>query len=96
MWACGVQLQPVMEAVAAGMIEHVGLSNCTLEQLVEAAALLPPNVLASVQNKYPFHDLKQRAQQQPVLEYCEQNGLAYLPWGDLPTCLGVTCLPALG
>ena len=82
MRACGMQLQPVMEAVDAGMIEHVGLSNCTLGQLVEAAALLPPNVLASVQNKYPFHDLQQRAQQQPVLEYCEQNGLAYLPWGE--------------
>merc|ERR1712232_961128 len=48
-----------------------------------ALEVLPPGVLASVQNKYPFHDLAERASQQPVLEFCQAKGIAYLPYGVL-------------
>mmetsp|Transcript_38016 Transcript_38016/g.104559 ORF Transcript_38016/g.104559 Transcript_38016/m.104559 type:complete len:312 (-) Transcript_38016:174-1109(-) len=87
--ACGTQwtvegvLQPAVEAVAAGDVKHIGLSNCTCEQVEAALKVLPPGVLAFVQNPYPFHDLEARAAQHPVIELCHANGIAFLPWGVL-------------
>ncbi len=56
-----------------GKIRHVGLSEVTVDQLVEAEQITP---IASVQNRYNLTD---RASQD-VLEYCEGRGIAFIPW----------------
>jgi pyridoxine 4-dehydrogenase len=61
---------------AEGKIRHVGLSNVTLAQVKEAQEIVP---IASVQNRY---NLLER-EDDPVVGYCAQQGIAYLPWGPL-------------
>jgi aryl-alcohol dehydrogenase-like predicted oxidoreductase len=64
------------ELRAEGKIRHVGLSNVTLAQVQEAQAIVP---IVSVQNRYNFSE----RDDDPVLDYCTQQGIAYLPWGPL-------------
>lgn len=59
-----------------GKIRFVGLSNVSLEQVRQGQALTP---IASVQNRYNFLE---RADD-PVVDYCETQGIAYIPWGPL-------------
>jgi pyridoxine 4-dehydrogenase len=56
-----------------GKIRHIGLSEVTVEQLVEASRIAP---IASVQNRYNLTDRRSEA----VLEHCERHGIAFLPW----------------
>lgn len=72
-------LAPVAEAVASGVILHVGLSNCTVADIEAAAASLPAGCLVSVQNKYGLND--RSAERDGVLDYCEEHGLAFIPYG---------------
>ncbi len=74
---------PFQESVGAlarlreeGKIRHVGLSNVTLAQIVEARRIVP---IASVQNRYNFAERSE----DPVVDFCSQQGIAYLPWGPL-------------
>lgn len=60
----------------AGKIRHVGLSNVSLAQIREAEAIVP---ICSVQNRYNFEERGD----DPVVDYCETKGIAYLPWGPL-------------
>ena len=59
-----------------GKIRHVGLSNVTLAQVEEARRIVP---IASVQNRY---NLLER-EDDPLVDYCTQHQIAYLPWGPL-------------
>ena len=59
-----------------GKIRHIGLSNVTLDHVKEARRIVS---LASVQNRYN-HDERG---DDPVLDYCTQHDIAYLPWGPL-------------
>lgn len=61
-----------------GKIRHIGLSEVTVEQLKEAAAIAP---IASVQNLYNLA----RRDAEPMLEYAEANGIAFIPWFPLAT-----------
>ena len=61
---------------AEGKIRHVGLSNVTVAQIGEARAIVP---IVSVQNRY---NLRERGADD-VLAYCEQHGIAFLPYGPL-------------
>jgi len=56
-----------------GKIRHVGLSEVSVGQLTEAQNITP---IASVQNRYNLTD---RASDD-VLHYCEQHGIAFIPW----------------
>jgi aryl-alcohol dehydrogenase-like predicted oxidoreductase len=56
-----------------GKVRHVGLSEVSVEQLIEAEKITP---VVSVQNRYNLND---RASDR-VLEYCEQRGIAFIPW----------------
>jgi len=56
-----------------GKVRHVGLSEVTLEQLREAAAITP---IVSVQNRYNLADRRW----DDVLAHCEARGIAFLPW----------------
>jgi pyridoxine 4-dehydrogenase len=59
-----------------GKIRHVALSNVTREHIERARKIVP---IVSVQNRYSFADREWDF----VLDYCEQNGIAFLPWAPL-------------
>jgi aryl-alcohol dehydrogenase-like predicted oxidoreductase len=59
-----------------GKIRHLGLSNVTLEHIHRAQKIVP---IVSVQNRYSFSDREWDF----VLDYCEANGIAFLPWGPM-------------
>jgi pyridoxine 4-dehydrogenase len=56
-----------------GKIRHVGLSEVTVEQIEQARQVVD---IVSVQNLYNLRDRRHES----VLEYCERNGLAFIPW----------------
>ena len=59
-----------------GKIRHVALSNVTLEHIQRAQKIVP---IVSVQNRYSFSDREWDF----VLDYCEANGIAFMPWGPM-------------
>jgi len=61
-----------------GKIRHIGLSEVTLDQLKEAREHAP---IASVQNLYNLTHRKA----QDVLDYCESEDIAFIPWFPLAT-----------
>ncbi|MBF2007998.1 MAG: aldo/keto reductase [Chlorogloeopsis fritschii C42_A2020_084] len=68
-------LAPAKEAVAAGMIKFVGVSNFSVEQIQRARDVVD---IVSVQNQYnPWH---RQPEFDGVLEYCEKENLTFLPW----------------
>lgn len=64
------------ELRAAGKVRYVGLSNVSLEQIESARALVP---IASVQNRFNFSERGE----DPVVDYCARQGIAFIPWGPL-------------
>src|SRR5579863_9957629 len=75
-----VSFDASMEALAglreAGKIQHVALSNVTLEHLERARKIVP---IVSVQNRYSFAD----REWDYLLDHCEKNGIAFIPWAPL-------------
>jgi aryl-alcohol dehydrogenase-like predicted oxidoreductase len=68
-------LAPVKEAVEAGLIRFVGVSNFSVEQIKRARDVVD---IVSVQNQYsPW---QRQPENDSVLKYCEQQGLTFLPW----------------
>ncbi len=68
-------LAPVKEAVEAGLIRFVGVSNFSVEQIKRAQDVVD---IVSVQNQYsPW---QRQPENDGVLKYCEQQGLTFLPW----------------
>ncbi len=68
-------LAPVKEAVEAGLIRFVGVSNFSVEQIKQAQDVVD---VVSVQNQYsPW---ERQPENDGVLKYCEQEGLTFLPW----------------
>jgi pyridoxine 4-dehydrogenase len=61
---------------AEGKIRHVGLSNVSVEQLSRGQELVE---IVSVQNRYSLADRKWAE----VLDECERQGIAFLPWYPL-------------
>ena len=59
-----------------GKIRHVGLSNVTREHIERARKIVP---IVSVQNRYSFADREWDF----VLNYCEQNSIAFIPWAPI-------------
>lgn len=59
-----------------GKIRHVGLSNVTREHIERARKIVP---IVSVQNRFSFAD----REYDYVVDYCEQNGIAFMPWAPL-------------
>ncbi|MGA8087036.1 MAG: aldo/keto reductase [Terracidiphilus sp.] len=75
-----VSFDASMETLArlreAGKIQHVALSNVTLEHLERARKIVP---IVSVQNRYSFAD----REWDYLLDHCEKNGIAFIPWAPL-------------
>jgi pyridoxine 4-dehydrogenase len=59
-----------------GKIHMVGLSNVTVEHIERARKIVP---IVSVQNRYSFAD----REWDYVVDYCERNGIAFIPWFPL-------------
>ena len=59
-----------------GKIRLVGLSNVTVEHIERARKIVP---IVSVQNRYSFAD----REWDNVVDYCERNGIAFIPWFPL-------------
>lgn len=71
-------LAPAKEAVDAGHIRYVGVSNFSVEQIKRARDVVD---VISVQNQYnPWH---RQPETDGVLAYCEQEGLTFIPWSPL-------------
>jgi aryl-alcohol dehydrogenase-like predicted oxidoreductase len=59
-----------------GKIRHVGLSNVTQEHIERGRKIVP---IVCVQNRYGVAD----REWDYVVDYCERNGIAFLPWAPL-------------
>jgi pyridoxine 4-dehydrogenase len=71
-------LAPAKEAVNDGLIRFIGVSNFSVEQIKRARDVVE---IVSVQNQYnPWY---RQPEFDGVLEYCETEGLTFLPWSPL-------------
>jgi aryl-alcohol dehydrogenase-like predicted oxidoreductase len=82
---------PVEESLGAikklqkeGKIRFVGLSEVSVEEIKQARKTIE---IVSVQNEYNLGNRKSEA----VLEYCEREGLAFIPW--FPVAAGKLAQP---
>ncbi|MFD9697468.1 aldo/keto reductase [Lentzea sp. NPDC059081] len=67
------QIGAVRRLQDEGKVRHVGLSEVSVEQIVEAGRITP---IVSVQNRYNLADRRS----EDVLAHCERHGIAFLPW----------------
>ena len=72
-------VQTLADLRREGKIRHVGLSNVDARELATARQIVP---IVSVQNRYSLADRHSEG----VLDACERDGLAFLPW--FPLALG--------
>ncbi|MGC2332182.1 MAG: aldo/keto reductase [Candidatus Acidiferrales bacterium] len=70
------QLGALKELQTEGKIKHIGLSEVSVRQVQHARTIVP---VVSVQNRYSMTDRGS----EDVLEYCEKEKLAFLPWFPL-------------
>jgi pyridoxine 4-dehydrogenase len=61
-----------------GKIHHIGLSEVSVAELVEAGETV---TIASVQNRYNLSDRKA----EELLDHCEAQGIGFIPWFPLAT-----------
>jgi pyridoxine 4-dehydrogenase len=72
------QFDAIAELQRRGKIRHVGLSEVTVEEIEKARKFFP---VVSVQNRYNLTD----REWEPVLEHCEKENIAFIPWFPLAT-----------
>jgi pyridoxine 4-dehydrogenase len=59
-----------------GKIARIGLSEVSIDQIIEARLTAP---VVSVQNQFNLVDRKS----EDVLDYCEREGLGFIPWNPI-------------
>jgi len=64
------------DLVSEGKVRHVGLSEVSVDEIKAAQAVVP---LVSVQNLYNLTNRQSEA----VLDYCESEGLGFIPWAPI-------------
>ena len=69
-------LSPVVDAVKAGKIKYVGLSEVGIEQIQRAEKVVP---IVSVQNRYNLGD----REWEEVVDYTSEHNMAFIPWYPL-------------
>jgi aryl-alcohol dehydrogenase-like predicted oxidoreductase len=72
------QLGALVELQAAGKIGRIGLSEVSVSE-IEAARTITP--IATVQNLYNLSDRSA----EPVLDYCDREGIGFIPWFPMAT-----------
>ena len=70
------QLGALKNLQAQGKIKHIGLSEVSVKQIKHAQTIVK---VVSVQNRYSIADRGS----EDVLEYCEQQNIAFIPWFPL-------------
>ncbi len=70
------QFGVIAEMRREGLIRHVGLSEVSVETIRAAQAHFP---VASVQNRFNLVDRGSEG----VLEFCEREGIGFIPWAPL-------------
>ena len=76
------QFENLLEIQSRGLVERIGVSNYSAEQLRKAIKMggrPEEGGLVSVQNEYS----PRYRHQSEVLDICEENGIAFLPWSPL-------------
>jgi pyridoxine 4-dehydrogenase len=71
------QFGEIKKFVDEGLARQIGLSEVSVEEIKAAQAFGIP--VASVQNRYNLGDRSAEA----VLDYCEQQGIAFIPWAPV-------------
>ena len=66
----------LQKAQQEGLIKHIGLSEVSIADVEEARTYFE---VVSIQNKYAFDYRKW----EPELEYCQKNGIAFIPWNPM-------------
>jgi pyridoxine 4-dehydrogenase len=69
-------VETLAELQTEGKIRFIALSNVTKEHIERARKIAP---IVSVQNRYGFAD----REWDYVVDYCERNGIAFIPWSPL-------------
>jgi pyridoxine 4-dehydrogenase len=70
------QFDAVRSLLDDGIIRHAGLSEVSVDDIKAASKVLP---VATVQNKYNLVDRGS----EDVLDYCERQGIGFIPWFPL-------------
>lgn len=70
------QFEAIARMLADGLIRHAGLSEAKVEEIEAARRFFP---VATVQNRYNLVDRGS----EDVLDYCEANGIGFIPWYPL-------------
>lgn len=70
------QFGVIAEMRQEGLIRHVGLSEVTVEDIQAAGRHFP---VVTVQSQYNLVNRKNES----VLDYCETNGIGFIPWAPL-------------
>jgi aryl-alcohol dehydrogenase-like predicted oxidoreductase len=70
------QFGAIREFIDQGLVRHVGLSEVSTDEIESARKAFP---VVSVQNRYNVGDREWEAE----VEYCEREGLAFIPWFPL-------------
>jgi aryl-alcohol dehydrogenase-like predicted oxidoreductase len=70
------QFGAIKDLLDQGLIRHAGLSEVSVADIQAAQKVFP---VATVQNRYNLVDRQSEA----VLDYCEANGIGFIPWYPL-------------
>ena len=70
------QFGVIADMLKEGLIKHAGLSQVSVEDVEAARKVFP---VATVQNLYNLIDRSS----EDVLDYCEANGIGFIPWYPL-------------
>jgi len=70
------QFGAVKELIDEGVIQYAGLSEVSVAQIKAAQKIFP---VATVQNHYNMAS----RESEDVLDYCEKNGIGFIPWYPL-------------
>lgn len=72
----GEQFGAIRQLLDDGLIRYAGLSEVGVAEIAAASKVFP---VATVQNRYNLADRAHEA----VLDYCEANGIGFIPWYPL-------------
>jgi pyridoxine 4-dehydrogenase len=72
------QLGALVELRAEGKIGRIGLSQVSVAEIQAAREITP---IVTVQNRYNLSD----REAEPVLEYCQHEGIGFIPWFPMAT-----------
>jgi aryl-alcohol dehydrogenase-like predicted oxidoreductase len=72
------QIETLVELQQEGKIKHIGLSEVSVEEI---EAVREITTIVSVQNRYNLIDRSS----EPVLDYCTDENLGFIPWFPLAT-----------